>query len=253
MTWSLLELLIAAKNNGVVLIEGLPNSLCSHLIESIHSKIEFGKRLFCNGIVPRTPDKTDPSLCGQDESLSNNPADQIPPPAIVVSKPVIDMPGSSTSSTSLDNRDMPIIVPNPVSPMIMSPNTFAKQYSETPDINYLHLSNTELVRRNSLSLRTPPPRSLAEDILNSEDSSQNYTKVRSMLDNLKEMADRFSDFASCESLSEDYDSGGPSHSDVGFQIQGRKKKGKKHKLSPSPSKEYFVKRQNTSCSPNNSK
>ena len=44
-----------------------------------------------------------------------------------------------------------------------------------------------------------------------------------MITNIKEMADRFSDFASCESLSEDYDSVDKNNSDASFQTQGRKK------------------------------
>ena len=98
-------------------------------------------------------------------------------------------------------------------------------------------------------MRSPPHGSLAEEILNTEESSENYSKVRDMLTNLKEMADRFSDFASCESLSEDYDSVEKINSDASFQTQGRKRRSKKHKLSPSPNKQYFVKRQNIAPSP----
>ena len=87
---------------------------------------------------------------------------------------------------------MPILIPDLVSPM--TPDTFANQYSETPDINYLHLSNEALARRNSLSLRTPPHGSLANELINTPDPSQNYSKVKSMLSDLKEMADKFSDF-----------------------------------------------------------
>ena len=63
------------------------------------------------------------------------------------------------------------------------------------------------------------------------------------------MAEKFPDFASCDSLSEDSDT----NNFVGFQTPGRRKKGKKHKLSPSPNKDYFLKvpskRPNTACSP----
>ena len=98
-------------------------------------------------------------------------------------------------------------VPSPVSPM--SPNTFSQQYSETPDIQHLQLSNEQLVRRNSLSLRSPPFGSIADEVLNTPQlgsntgtgitSHQHYNMARNILSNLKEMTERFSDFASFES------------------------------------------------------
>ena len=63
------------------------------------------------------------------------------------------------------------------------------------------------------------------------------------------MAERFSDFASCESLSDEYETDKQTNND--FQFQGRKKKSKKHKLSPSPPKEFFIKKPNTRDSPVN--
>ena len=50
---------VSIKQNGSVLIETLPNNLCLELKESLHNKIGLGRRLYCNGIVPRTPDKVD--------------------------------------------------------------------------------------------------------------------------------------------------------------------------------------------------
>lgn len=197
-----LKQLISIKNNGSVLIETLPSSLCLQLIEAIHGKTSFGKRLFCNWFVPRTPEKADIPSCSQEVPKEN----------------------VSNSSPSLPKGlDMPIIVPNPVSPM--TPNTFCQQYSETPDMNHLQLSNVELVRRNSLSLRqrTPPHGSLAKELLNTPDACQNLTKVKDMLTDIKDMAEKFPDFASCESLSEDSDT----NNFVGFQTPGRRKKGKK--------------------------
>ena len=48
---------IAFKNNGSVIVSNLTSTECEKLIKSIHAKIFLGKRLFCNGIVPLTPDK----------------------------------------------------------------------------------------------------------------------------------------------------------------------------------------------------
>ena len=107
----------------------------------------------------------------------------------------------------------------------MSPNTFSQQYSETPDITTLHLSAQDLVRRNSLSLRSPPLGSLADEILRTGENADTYSKAKSILSNLKEMADKYSDFASCDS------SLGESEIEVedGFKKQNKKRKSKKHK------------------------
>ena len=132
--------------------------------------------------------------------------------------------------------------------------TFSQKYSETPDLAYLQLSNENLVRRNSLSLRdrTPPYGSVAEEILSAGHPNPHYTKAKSILSNLKDMADsyRFSDFASYESLFDETDTETLIYkSNDGFQKQRRRPKRKKDKLSPSPSKEYFLKKPNVNLSP----
>ena len=62
------------------------------------------------------------------------------------------------------------------------------------------------------------------------------------------MADKYSDFASCDS------SLGESEKEVddGFKVQSKKKKSRKHKLSPSPDnsiKNFFLKKANKASSP----
>ena len=46
------------KPNGSVIIKNLDNAVCQVLIDKIHHKKHFGRKLFCNGIVPLTPEKT---------------------------------------------------------------------------------------------------------------------------------------------------------------------------------------------------
>ena len=100
------------------------------------------------------------------------------------------------------------------------------------------------MRRNSLSLRerTPPPGSLADEILTTpyttEAEVSHYIKAKSILTNLKEMSERLSDFASCESdisLSDDQDS------DSSFKTQVRRKKSGKHSTTP-PDRDFFMKK-----------
>ena len=91
---------------------------------------------------------------------------------------------------------------------------------------------------------------MANELISSEPQGQHLSKVKSIIDNLKEMADQFtcSDFASCESFSDETETEKITNKD--FKLQGRKKKRKKEKLSPSPTKELFMKKPNLGNSPN---
>ena len=97
-----------------------------------------------------------------------------------------------------------------------------------------------------MSLRSPPPGSLAADILNAGQvtSDQHYAQAKSILSNLKEMSERYSDFGSGYSSS----SGGEAAAGDGF-VTHKRKKSKKHKLSITPGKEYFLKKPNMAPSP----
>ena len=110
---------------------------------------------------------------------------------------------------------------------------------------HLQLTNDDLVRRNSLSLRSPPPGSLAADILSTgtATSDQHYAQAKSILSNLKELSERYSDFGSCHSSSSE------GAVDDEFKTIGRKKKARKHKLSITPGKEFFLKKPNMAFSP----
>ena len=102
-----------------------------------------------------------------------------------------------------------------------------------------------------MCLRSPPVGSLADEILSSDPES-NYSRAKSILSSLKDMADRYSDFASCDSsLGETDTEAANIDTEAGFQHQGRKKKSRKHKLSPSPNRDFFMKKPNTSSSPEN--
>ena len=167
-------------------------------------------------------------------------------PHTTPSSPAMTTTTSSLSTTpimapSSQTSTIPPSLPSLVSPI--SPNTFSQQYSETPDMLHLQLSNDALVRRNSISLRSPPAGSLAGEILSSGtvNSNQHYAQAKNILSNLKEMSEKYSDFASCYSSS----SGGEAAVDDGFKYHGSK-----HRLNVSPpGMEYFLKRPNVALSP----
>ena len=245
---------ISIKPNGSVIIDNLPSNECAALIEAIHNKSNFGRRLYCNGIVPMTPDKVEqpadtpvsssPVVSQVTTVTSASPANS--PSMLAQTTP--STPAMTNTTTSLSTT--PLMVPSslPSLPSLvspMSPNTFTQQYSETPDLQHLQLTNDQLIRRNSLSLRSPPPGSLAADILNTGagavTSDQHYAQAKSILSNLRLMSERYSDFGSCHSSS--------SEVDEDFKTVDRKKKSRKHKLSITPEKEYFLKKPNLASSP----
>ena len=89
---------------------------------------------------------------------------------------------------------------------------------------------------------------MAEELLSAGANGDTYAKAKSILTNMKEMAEKYSDFASCDS------SIGESEIEVedGYKMQNKKKKSRKHKLSPSPDnsiKNFFLKKANKASSP----
>ena len=113
-----------------------------------------------------------------------------------------------------------------------------------------HTSNGGVVRRHSLSLqnRTPPRGSLAADILETGSPRSDLLRTKSMLNDIKYMAEKLSDFGSCLSSSS---SGGENseveNSEIGdFKNLNEKKrnKKKKRKLKLTPGKGTFLKKPN---------
>ena len=49
---------VIIKDNGKVTIKNLTSEESSHLIEAIHGKVHFDRRMFCNGFIPLTPTKS---------------------------------------------------------------------------------------------------------------------------------------------------------------------------------------------------
>ena len=71
-----------------------------------------------------------------------------------------------------------------------------------------------------MCLRSPPAGSLADEILSSDPKSS-YARAKSILSSIRDMADRYSDFASCDSsLGETDTEAAAVDTEVGFQHQG---------------------------------
>ena len=111
------------------------------------------------------------------------------------------------------------------------------------------------MRRHSLSLRTPPPGSLAAEILDHQTNSAtpHFTVAKTLLNNLTELTSKISDFESCVSSADDerdtdVDTKSEDIDDKSANDKRRFSK-QKRKHSTTPNRDFFLKKPNTSSSP----
>ena len=188
--------------------------------------------------------------------------------AVVTTTQVHSSPKSSPLELStVSSYSSPPHYGNPFVSPFSPPNQSLLDIGTSMDIqrfvedHHLKLANNELVRRHSRSLRSPPPGSLAADILQASSSvTPHFDKAKSLLVNLKEMTNRLSEFESCRSSgsssssSEDeqeVEQSAKDTDDEGFKtMNDRKRSWKlKRKNSTTPSKDSFVKKLNQNSSP----
>ena len=207
---------VIVKPNGHVTIKNLENSVCNKLIENIHNKKYSNRKLFCNGIIPLTPVKPAENL----SAGSPVPASPTVSPCSPSREGSRSPPASECTVTQT--------IPSPVPANLAQPE--GGKLSQSAD------TNVDFVRRHSLSLRSPPLGSLADEILA---SGSTVKRTNSLLKDLKMMQEQLSDFGSCVSFtssSEEENSSAP------LNTQGYvKKKKRKNSRSP-PDKSYFVKK-----------
>ena len=128
-----------------------------------------------------------------------------------------------------------------VSPTSYSLGSLTHLEEEPSIVNHVPANNEQFLRRHSLSLRSPPPGSIAADILS---SGPVLLKTKSLLSDMKKMSEQLSEFGSCvSSLSES--SGEESlvnNSAVSVQSEKKKKKRKRMASSSPPDKNLFLKK-----------
>ena len=176
------------NDNGTVTARNLSNEVCLDLINRIHGKIYFSRRMYCNGVIPITPLKETES---------------------------------SVASTSNINKESPE----------NNPEIFISEAEKNPGVSSPLKSTTswpqieakDLARRYSLSLidRTPPPKSLAADLL-SLDIPKFSSK--SLMSSIKDLTETLSDFNSCISST--------SADDSGDETKSARKQKKKRRAAP---------------------
>ena len=188
----------------------------------------WGRKNFCNGIVPLTPLEND---AAEDENISNSgQVEEVSAP-----KDPITIPSSINVDESLQNPSL----------LDIGASADIQQFLKDNDC---HLETEEkLVRRNSLSCRTPPPGSIAAEILGSPSFPIRGTldKTKSLLSDLRQMSEQLSEFGSCVSSSSSSEQSGNESEDKEYKTMNDKKRGwkKKRKLSITPNKDSFVKKQ----------
>ena len=224
---------VLIKGNGTVTIRNLENETCLQLISNIHNKKHFNRKLYCNGIIPLTPEKPCESQVAKspDQASSRgspaprSPSPPAPPPALTATQAT---PVALSQTCSLSQQP----------------------FNELHPVQDDQVSGDVLVRRHSLSLRTPPQGSLADEILKSGPSS--LVKSQLMLNELK---DQLSEFGSCLSSFSESSSDGETTSmqqkGGSPKVDSEKGKAKRKRKSSNtpPGRKFFLKKVNSANSP----
>ena len=270
---------IIIKNNGYVTVKNLNEEESKLLIDAIHGKVFFDRKMFCNGIVPLTPEKQSDSFVTPPSAPSTNPTTALlGQPASLSSTPPVQSatgpggtPATSLSASTTQPSAALICPPAPTdykaTPASATASEFrgiytpGESWTTDPKQSLNFDDNLGVVRRHSLSLtsRTPPRNSIAADIMNSQvykipcmDPTDSRAKL--LIDDLKGLTERLSDFNSCisdssrdESINDsekETENSNKTETNVTMNERKRSRK-KKRKNSLTPNKDFFLKKQNT--------
>ena len=198
---------VRINSNGRVHVADLDSYIVEYIINSVHGKIKFGRKLYCNGVVPLTPEKSNPL---SEDHLA-----------------VLDVPRDTLPASDSNSVAQPVI-----------------QQNQSSNVG---LGIENLVRRHSLSLlnRTPPSNSLAADLLKAPPRAD-FQKTSEIIEDLKNMTGRLSDFASCISSSDasNDDSIDEKEENDGFKTVKERKRNKKckRKFKPTSPQDSFLKK-----------
>lgn len=178
---------VVVKANGSVLIKDLSDDICKTIIEALHNKFYLGRKIFCNGIIALTPVK----------EVITNQSDKV---TLTIHNPKSDEVATSAS---------------PILSKTVSQDTESNSHGNFPDILVTETSltalgdangdiekfvkdneqslNDDLVRRHSLSLRTPTRNIIANDILQVPNGSS-LNKASNLLNEVRNLASRLSEY-----------------------------------------------------------
>ena len=273
---------VSFNNNGTVIIKELENKVCLTLIEAIHGANHFDRKLYCNGVIPLTPEKQNnpgntpqSHLSGHhDESKQVKTSESVKllqpchsAKDTVVLEPVKHLLPGQADNGVIDTEFVKPLPPQELAaipqfgkslPPFLSPINCTPPHpgqaafnSDMPDLTRRHSfsSRRDLVGRHSISLvnRSPNFKSLAAEILGNKVPFIS----KSILNNMVDIQDSISDFGSClgSSSSSSDESGVQEESENnGFLTVNNKKRLKKakRKLNLTTGKEQFLKKPKSS-------
>ena len=275
------------KQNGVVIVKNLENSVCQALIEKVHAKKNFGRKLFCDGIIPLTPEKVQPCAADSPASTVGGSVNFIHPwstdtdlptssflpvstvlaSSAAIASTVASSPQASTITTvstgtatlNFPGKPLPHTDPEVSGPF--QENILRRNPSQEslPDwnnsgLNWAEHTGERLVRRYSLSLtnRTPPKNSLAADILGAHSnqiSMQGAMVNKNLMSSIKDLQEAISDFNSCQSTLDESSASEESCRDLKIPAETTSKKKRKRRQRSEFCREEFLKKQDTKTSP----
>ena len=279
---------VQIKPNGSVAVKNISGGICSMLIQNIHNKKFFEKKVFCNGVIPMTPEKGAPTVSSAVASSPSDASVITENPGITETESPIAPKGQTPATTAASSEAVSpagpavseaspnlvsIATPTQVhaSPKMSSAVSSVSSLSSPPfpppnqsllDIGsganeefQQYLVDNEqwmdnVVRRHSISYRPPLQGSVAEEPLQS--TSKTDPKLSKSILELKKMSTRLSELESSQSSSDDeFKLVGDEDADNGFQTMNERKRGykQKRKKSLTPSKETFLKKLNQNSTP----
>ena len=267
---------VLIKENGKVTIKNLSNDESDLLIDAINGKIHFDRKLYCNGIIPLTPEKVE-DVINQPGELSQEGAgldagvadgqdagDKVGKVGKQPGEPVGDVVGQQAMDAGVGgpqnhgvNTELQVdkTLQAEASGGVHLDKSLSSDAQE-PFWRTGHQalkdplfwnSDEQTVRRHSISLtnRTPPRASIAADIL---DKTPFLSKTRLAVGEIRDLTDRLSDFISCnsdsDSSSSEYTESEGNVGNSGWKTMNEKtREKKKRKNSSSPNKDLFLKKQ----------
>ena len=192
---------LTVNSKGGVVIRNLENNECLELIAAIHGKIYFGKKLYCNGVVPLSPQKADQA--GPQE-IPPSSAEVLTAPSSSNASP--EQPASGSTKDIHQNTNT-----------LGSPNFRDFTSDSSSSILGDIASTCQLVRRHSLSVidRSPPKDSLAAELL----ASRNLTRItsKSIMADIADIQGSLSEFNSC--IESDEESSSTSENEVNKDLK----------------------------------
>ena len=193
------------------------------LKEVLHRKYHFGRRIFCNGLVSLTPEKKDSPVNEETAQKSDLPPN------------TEEIEIVTTASVQDPEHVLKIGTNDSIEKFVMDNKAFLQ---DNADI--------DLVRRHSLSARSPHKGSIADEILTPIEKRRSLDRTKLLIDEVKNISARLSEYESCVSTDEEVreENTDTNEESSGYKTVKRGGRRNKRKNSTTPTKGALVKKVN---------